>query len=123
MTHKSEAPDFAGDSNDPTSSGVVLALTTWPADRPADAFARALVDRRLAACVNVLPIQHSTYRWQGGVEVAEERQVLMKTTRARIGALEDAVRDLHPYDVPEWLVLDVAGGSDHYLGWVRESVG
>jgi periplasmic divalent cation tolerance protein len=121
MTHKSKGPDFARDSSD--QAHVVLALTTWPADRPADAFARALVDRRLAACVNVLPLQRSTYRWQGTVEAAEEHQVLMKTTRARIGALEHAVRDLHPYEVPEWLVIDVAGGSESYLRWVRESVG
>lgn len=123
MTHKSEAPEFSGDSSDRSRSGVVVVLTTWPADRPVDAFARALVERRLAACVSVLPLQHSTYRWRGAVEEADEHQVLMKTTTSRISALEEAVRELHPYDVPEWLVMDVTGGSDRYLGWVRESAG
>jgi periplasmic divalent cation tolerance protein len=79
------------------------------------------VDERLAACVHVMSAGESVYRWQGAIETAEERTVLIKTTRERLGALEARVRALHPYDVPEWLVLD-ATGSAAYLGWLAASV-
>jgi periplasmic divalent cation tolerance protein len=101
--------------------GIVVALTTWPVDRDPAPFARALVEERLAACVNVLPEMTSTYRWQGATEEAAERQVILKTTSARVEALRSRVAALHPYDVPEFLVLRVVGGSEGYLGWVRQS--
>jgi len=102
---------------------VLVVLTTWPADRDPEPFARALVDERLAACVNVLPEMRSVYVWKGSVEHAAERQIVMKTTRGRVDALAARVASLHPYDVPELIVLDVAGGSEAYLRWVGESVG
>lgn len=98
-----------------------LVLTTWPADRSAGPFARALVDARLAACVHVAPAGASTYRWQGAVEEAAEHQVVIKTTRSRLAALEAEVRRQHPYDVPEWLVVE-ASGSDAYLSWIADAV-
>lgn len=98
-----------------------LVLTTWPADRPAAAFARALVEARLAACVHVVPVGASTYRWNGAIEEAAEHQVLIKTTRPRLEALEVEVRRQHPYEVPEWLVVDLSG-SDAYAGWIAASV-
>jgi periplasmic divalent cation tolerance protein len=104
------------------ASAFVIVLTTFPADGDVAAFARALVDERLAACVNVLPPMESTYRWQGAVERASERQVIMKTTAARLADLNTRIAALHPYDVPELLVLPLAGGGDRYLKWVRESV-
>lgn len=100
----------------------VLVLTTMPAagDAASD-LARTLVAERLAACVNLLPPMTSIYRWEGEVQQGEERQLLMKTARTRVPALFTRLRQLHPYDVPEFLVLPVADGSDHYLEWIRTS--
>ena len=99
-----------------------LVLTTFPVQRDADGFARILVDERLAACVSVLPPMQSTYRWQGAVETAAERQVLIKTRAANLAALEKRVRELHPYDVPEFLVLNIDAGSPAYLSWLNDSL-
>lgn len=99
----------------------VLVLTTLPADADAAGFGRTLVEARLAACVNLLAPMESIYRWEGRVERESERQLLIKTSRDRVPALWDRVRELHPYDVPEFLVLPIAGGNDAYLGWVGES--
>jgi periplasmic divalent cation tolerance protein len=108
----------AGDRAD-----VVLVLTTLPIDADADAFAAALVEERLAACVSVLADMRSVYRWQDAVERAAERQVLVKTTKDRVPALTARVRTLHPYDVPELLVVDTCGGDESYLAWVRQCTG
>ena len=99
-----------------------LVLTTWPADAPVAALARAIVEARLAACVHVLAAGRSTYRWEGALEEADEQQVVIKTTRARLAALEAHVRAAHPYALPEWLVVDVTGNPD-YLAWLDASVG
>jgi periplasmic divalent cation tolerance protein len=96
----------------------VLILTTMPDDERADALARTLVDERLAACVNVHAPMTSTYRWKGAVEREAERQLVIKTTRARVPDLETRLRALHPYEVPEFLVVAVDGGSASYLDWV-----
>jgi len=99
----------------------VLVLTTLPADADAAVFARTLVSERLAACVNLLAPMESVYRWEGDVQRDTERQLIMKTTRARVDALWQRVRELHPYDVPEFLVLPIADGSDAYLRWLGDS--
>ena len=96
-------------------------MTTLPADADAAAFAQALVDARLAACVNLLPAMESIYRWKGQVERDAERQLLIKTSRDRIPALWERIRTLHPYEVPEFLVLPIVDGNDAYLRWVGES--
>lgn len=101
----------------------VLVLTTVPGDYDGEGLARALVDRRLAACVSVLPTMVSTYRWRGLIERADERQLLIKTRRDRVEALRTALADLHPYDVPELLVLPVLGGSTAYLTWMLAETG
>jgi periplasmic divalent cation tolerance protein len=98
----------------------VLVLTTLPADADADAFGRSLVEERLAACVNLLPLMDSVYRWEGRVEHETERQVVMKTSRERVDALWDRVRELHPYEVPEFIVIPITDGNDAYLRWVGE---
>jgi periplasmic divalent cation tolerance protein len=101
----------------------LIVLTTLPADGHDPAhFARTLVERRLAACVSVLAPMQSTYRWQGHVEQAAEHQVLIKTTNDRLSDLTHALTELHPYDVPELLVLPVSDGGDAYLAWIRSSV-
>jgi periplasmic divalent cation tolerance protein len=99
-----------------------LVLTTFPADGDAEAFARTLVGERLAACVNVLPPMRSVYRWKGEVEAAGERQLLIKTKAASVAALEERVKALHPYCVPEFLVLPIGTGSAAYLAWLGGSV-
>ena len=103
-------------------SEYVIVLTTLPADADAAAFAQALVEARVAACVNLLPIMQSVYRWQGVVEQESERQMLVKTSRLRVNALWERVRDLHPYEVPEFLVLPIVDGSDAYLKWLGDSI-
>jgi periplasmic divalent cation tolerance protein len=104
------------------ATSTVIVLTTFPADKDAAAFARQLVEERLAACVNVLPPMQSIYRWQGSIHEDAERQLLMKTTADRVDALRERIKALHPYDVPELLVLPVIAGSPEYLEWVEESV-
>lgn len=106
----------------PPISTASIVLTTLSADADAVLLARTLVEERLAACVNVLSPMTSVYRWQGKVEQEREQQLVIKTASARVSALEARVRQLHPYDLPEFLVLDVSGGSQAYLAWVAESV-
>ena len=99
----------------------VLILTTLPADADAGAFAEALVEARLAACVNLLPVMESVYRWEGRVQRDRERQLILKTSRERVATLWQRVRELHPYDVPEFIVLPIVDGHDAYLRWIGES--
>ena len=102
-------------------SDYVIVLTTLPVDQDADRFARTLVGEKLAACVNVLPPMRSIYRWQGAIESADERQVAIKTTVARVKALETRLKALHPYEVPEFVVLPIIAGSQQYLSWLSSS--
>lgn len=104
-------------------SDAVLVLTTLAADADAAGLARTLVEERLAACVNVLPEMRSFYRWKGSLEEEREQQLVIKTAADRVAALAARLRELHPYEVPEFLVLRVSEGSDAYLRWIRESVG
>jgi periplasmic divalent cation tolerance protein len=97
---------------------VVVVLTTVPADFDVEPLARGLLEARLAACVNVLPRMRSIYRWQGRVETAGEHLLIVKTRRDRVPDLEAALAAAHPYEVPEFLVLPVSGGSAAYLAWV-----
>jgi periplasmic divalent cation tolerance protein len=99
----------------------VLILTTLPAAADAGAFAEAIVESHLAACVNLLPVMESVYRWDGRVQRDSERQLIVKTSRDRVSALWERVRDLHPYDVPEFIVLPIVDGNDAYLRWIGES--
>jgi periplasmic divalent cation tolerance protein len=103
-------------------STIVFLLTTLAADADAAAFARTLVEERLAACVSVLPPMTSLYRWQGSIEEAREQQLLIKTTAERIGALQERFRTLHPYDLPEFVVLRAADVAQLYADWVMQSV-
>jgi periplasmic divalent cation tolerance protein len=98
---------------------IVLILTTVPARDQGEAIARALVEETLAACVNILPPMTSIYRWRGAVERESECQIVIKTTRGRIAAIQARVKALHSYDLPEFIVLPVVDGSEGYLEWVR----
>jgi periplasmic divalent cation tolerance protein len=101
----------------------VIVLTTLPIDADAETLARALIEERLAACVNILAPMQSIYRWEGAIEQAEERQLIMKTAVDRVEELKKRVIALHPYEIPELLVIPVAGGGEDYLGWIMHSVG
>jgi periplasmic divalent cation tolerance protein len=99
---------------------IVIVLTTAPDDVRVEEWARTLVDERLAACVNVYPAMISFYRWKGVVARDAERQVVIKTTRERVTALQARLRELHSYELPEFVVLTAEGGSEEYLKWVSE---
>jgi periplasmic divalent cation tolerance protein len=99
----------------------VVVLTTLPGDGDSQSLARALVDERLAACVNVLAPMESLYRWEGKIEHETERQIIIKTSRERVAALWDRVRELHPFEVPEFIVLQIADGNEAYLRWIGDS--
>jgi len=99
----------------------VIVLTTISADADGHALASTLVNERLAACVNVLAEMQSIYRWQGKVESAAERQLLIKTRLPLVDALEKRIKQLHPYDLPEFIVVPIVGGSARYLAWITEN--
>lgn len=101
---------------------VAIVLTTIGAGADAAALARRLVEERLAACVAVLPAMTSVYRWQGRIEEESERQIVIKTSPDRVASLEARFKALHPYDVPEFLVLD-ATASQAYAAWLTRAVG
>src|ERR1700742_4150829 len=97
---------------------AVFVYTTWPAVVEAERAGRALVERRLAACVNILPAMISHYRWEGKVERAEEMVMIVKTRASLADAVSDAVKELHPYDVPAILVMPLESVEQTYLGWL-----
>jgi periplasmic divalent cation tolerance protein len=100
----------------------LIVFCTCESEDEALRIAEALVNGRLAACVNVLPGVHSIYRWKGEVERAREVLLLIKTTVERFPALRDRVGELHTYETPEIIALPVAGGSEKYLSWLEEQV-
>jgi len=91
---------------------------TCGSDEEARSIADALVERRLAACVQQLPIR-STYRWEGRVERDDEILLLIKTTAGRVPEVEATVQEVHSYDVPAFTVVEIADGSADYLEWLR----
>ena len=100
----------------------VQVLTTVGSEEDAERISVALVERRLAACVQTLGPIASRYRWQGAVETAREWQCLAKTEASRYPEVESAIRELHPYDEPEILATPIVAGSAGYLAWVSESL-
>lgn len=99
---------------------AVVVLTNCPDEDVADRIARTLVENGLAACVNRLAAVHSVYRWRGAVERAIETPLLIKTTRERYTEVEQAIRALHPYEVPEVVAFDIVAGFAPYLRWIGE---
>ena len=102
-------------------SEALVVLTNCPDADIADRIARTLVERGLAACVNRLAPVDSVYRWQGAVERATETPLVVKTTRERYTEVEQAIRALHPYDVPEIIALSVVAGFAPYLRWIDDA--
>jgi periplasmic divalent cation tolerance protein len=99
-----------------------IVFTTAGSEEEAQKIARQLVERGLAACVNIIPRIESIYRWQGNVESAREWLLIVKTTAERFPAVRDSIRELHSYDLPECIAVSVEDGSLAYLKWVEESV-
>ena len=95
----------------------IIVLTTLGSAADAEGLARTLVDEGLAACVNILPVMRSVYRWQSAVHHDDERQLVIKTTTERLAALEARIKALHPYELPEWLVIS-ADASEAYAQWL-----
>ena len=100
----------------------ILVLTTVGSKDEARKIGRALVERRLAACVNLVPQVRSIYRWKGQIEEAEEWLLILKTTRAAFERVREAILDLHSYDVPECVSVAVDDGSVEYLSWIGQSM-
>jgi periplasmic divalent cation tolerance protein len=99
---------------------ALLVCTNLPDAQSAHALARDLLERRLAACVNILPGVRSAYRWQGGIEEASETSLMIKTTQLRYAALEQAIAAAHPYEVPEIIAMPIVAGLPAYLGWLAQ---
>ena len=99
---------------------ATVVLTTVSSDDEAVKLVRALLDKRLIACGTLLPGARSLYRWQGKVADERETVLLLKTRSARVEELQQAFRDLHPYKVPEFLVLSVDSGLEKYIEWINE---
>ena len=97
---------------------ILVVLTNLPDEASAQALATTLVTERLAACVNLLAPCRSIYRWQGGIESAQEVPMLIKTTAERYPALEAAIRGHHPYELPEIIAVPIDHGLPEYLAWV-----
>jgi periplasmic divalent cation tolerance protein len=97
---------------------ALLVLCTVPDEALADTIARALVEERLAACVNRIPGVVSTYRWQGAVQADAELLLLVKTTATRFEAVRDRIVALHRYELPEVVAVTIDSGLDRYLGWI-----
>jgi periplasmic divalent cation tolerance protein len=106
-----------------SESNFRIMLTTTGSEDEAQKIANALVERRLAACVNIVPQVQSLYRWEGKVESAQEWLLIVKTRSALVKQVEAAITQLHSYELPECIVLNIEGGSDHYLAWMKESLG
>ena len=99
-----------------------LVLTTCPDAATAQLIADAVVEQGRAACVNIIPSLRSVYMWKGALERAEEQLLLIKTTQAVYPALEQAIRTLHPYELPEIIAVPLAAGLPDYLAWISASV-
>ena len=100
---------------------IRIVLTTLDTAEKARSLAHALVERRLAACVNIVAPVHSVYRWQEVVETTDELLLVIKTVADKVEALEAAVRELHPYELPEFVILAVEAVEPKYMAWLVAS--
>ena len=102
-------------------SNARIVLTTAASQEEARKIAHALVERRLAACVNIVPQIESIYRWQQKIETATEWLLLIKTQAESFERIRAAIKELHSYELPECVMLEVAAGSSEYLNWIAEN--
>jgi periplasmic divalent cation tolerance protein len=100
-----------------------IVLSTAGSEDEARNIASSLIERRLAACVNIVPGIESIYRWQNKIESSREWLLLIKTTAAQFQAVQAAIRELHSYDLPECIAISISDGSPEYLNWIGDSVG
>ncbi len=100
----------------------IVVLSTCGSEEEAERVARALVEARVAACVNVLPRGRSFYRWQGALEVAAEHVLVIKSSRERFAELRTVLAHAHSYEVPEILALPIVDGSAEYLSWLEQNL-
>ena len=100
-----------------------LVLSTAGSEDEARKIAQHLVERRLAACVNIVPQIESIYRWEGKVESSREWLLVIKTTAEKFGSVRSEIKELHSYELPECIALAIEDGSKEYLKWICESVG
>ena len=103
------------------SNTIFLVLCTCPDEESAHRLSGFLVQKKLAACVNIVNRIDSIFTWQGKIDRAQESLLLIKTTNTAYAALEQAIKQQHPYDVPEIIALPVELGSPDYLNWIREN--
>lgn len=101
---------------------AVVVFCTFSNEQDALRIGKAVVEARLAACVNLLPGLRSIYRWKGEIEEADEILLLIKTTQHIFPALRDRIKELHPYETPEIVAVPIVDGLADYLGWIREQV-
>lgn len=103
-------------------SDIRIIFCTCPDRAVADQIAKLLVEKHLAACVNIIDGVSSVYRWQDQVISEQEVQLVIKTCKKQVTAVYDVIIDTHPYDIPEWLVLDNISTSKDYLDWIKSSL-
>lgn len=103
-------------------SNVVIVLCTCASREEALRIAAALIEARLAACVQILPEIQSVYRWQGAVEISTEVLILIKSTLDRFASVEKRIVEMHSYETPEIIAVPVTAGTEKYLTWLRDSV-
>jgi periplasmic divalent cation tolerance protein len=115
-------PTAASECN-PMTEQVIVGLSSCPDEATGKRIAEALVSERLATCVNRVAGVTSTYFWDGRLQDDAEILLIIKTTAARLAELEARLKVLHPYELPELIVLPVTGGNERYLQWVRSGVG
>jgi periplasmic divalent cation tolerance protein len=99
-----------------------IVLTTVETREEGQKIARGLVERRLAACVNIIGPIESIYRWKGAVDGAEEYLLIIKTTAEAFSAVHQTIAEMHSYELPECVEIPIEGGSEEYLGWIGENV-
>ncbi|BDC19928.1 divalent-cation tolerance protein CutA [Acidianus sp. HS-5] len=101
---------------------AILVLTTISGLESGKKLAKTLVEERLAACVNIVPYVKSTYRWEGKVVEDDESLLVIKTDSSVKDKIIKRIKELHPYELPEIITLDVTGGLENYLNWIKDSV-
>ncbi len=104
-----------------SDTNAIIVFITAPNESDATVIARALVEARLAACVNIVNNVRSIFTWEGNIEDDSEVLMTVKTRRVLFNSLTDKVKELHPYDVPEIIALPIVDGSEDYIRWIEDS--